>query len=171
MSAAEAIYPTRGSASGLQSARSGKRSMILDSPPASSNNSSRRSFSCAAIPPAANWPAPSDSSGASSSPLSTSSNAIIWWKSSGPSAWGDISSVFALTDAGRKHAQGCLENNQYAGTAPVPLWQYVAAVRAQRLPNGWVAPRGPGQGVRAHGHQLAHPVPTRTRRQLRPFVP
>jgi hypothetical protein len=51
---------------------------------------------------------------------------------------GSVSSVFALSEAGRLRARDALERNQYAGPAPVPLAQYVSAVRAQRLQNGWL---------------------------------
>ena len=40
---------------------------------------------------------------------------------------GNIGSVLALTDAGRERAREALDANQYAGAAPVPLDQYVAA--------------------------------------------
>ncbi|MCC7498033.1 MAG: hypothetical protein IT160_10680 [Bryobacterales bacterium] len=51
---------------------------------------------------------------------------------------GNISSVFKLTETGRKHAARAMESNQYAGVAPVPLWQYAVAVRLQRLNSGWL---------------------------------
>lgn len=51
---------------------------------------------------------------------------------------GSVSSVFALSEAGRLRARDCLDRNQYNGPAPVPLNQYVSAVRAQRLKNGWL---------------------------------
>jgi hypothetical protein len=56
----------------------------------------------------------------------------------GSLGWGSISSVFSLSEAGRTRTHECLERNQYSGPAPVPLDQYVSAVRAQRLPNGWL---------------------------------
>ena len=52
--------------------------------------------------------------------------------------YGDVSAVFALTDAGRERAREALEFNQYAGPAPVPLTQYEAMVRKQRPPDGWL---------------------------------
>lgn len=51
---------------------------------------------------------------------------------------GSISSVFALSDTGRKVARDYLDNNQYIGPAPVPLWQYSEAVQAQKLKDGWL---------------------------------
>jgi len=53
---------------------------------------------------------------------------------------GNISAYFSLSEAGRKLAQEALTTNQYSGRAPVPLEQYEAAVRAQRLNRGWVTP-------------------------------
>jgi predicted ATPase with chaperone activity len=52
--------------------------------------------------------------------------------------YGDVSALFALTDAGRERAHEALEFNQYAGPAPVPLAQYEKMVRAQRPPAGWL---------------------------------
>ncbi|HET8547367.1 MAG TPA: hypothetical protein VFL57_05165 [Bryobacteraceae bacterium] len=56
-------------------------------------------------------------------------------------AMGSISAWFSLSEAGRRAAQECLAANQYNGHAPVPLGQYEAAVRAQRLRRGWVSPQ------------------------------
>jgi predicted ATPase with chaperone activity len=52
--------------------------------------------------------------------------------------YGDVSALFALTDAGRGRAHEALEFNQYSGPAPVPLAQYEKMVRAQRPPAGWL---------------------------------
>src|SRR5437660_2466612 len=52
--------------------------------------------------------------------------------------YGDVSALFALTDAGRQRAHEALEFNQYAGPAPVPLAQYEKMVREQRPPAGWL---------------------------------
>jgi predicted ATPase with chaperone activity len=49
-----------------------------------------------------------------------------------------VGSLFALTDAGRAQARVGLETNQYSGPAPVPLDQYMAQIRRQRQPNGWL---------------------------------
>lgn len=54
---------------------------------------------------------------------------------------GNLSSVFVLSEAGRKHAAQCLDSNRYAGPAPVPLAQYAAVVRRQRLKQGWLSRR------------------------------
>jgi predicted ATPase with chaperone activity len=51
---------------------------------------------------------------------------------------GDISALFTLSEAGRTLAKEYLEACQYAGRAPVPLSQYSAVVRAQRLESGWL---------------------------------
>ena len=52
--------------------------------------------------------------------------------------YGSVSSVFTLSEAGRARARECMEDNQYADRAPVPLAQYVSAVREQRLKSGWL---------------------------------
>lgn len=51
---------------------------------------------------------------------------------------GNISAVYALTEAGRLHAREYLEQNQYAGKAPVPVEQYSTVVRAQRWKDSWL---------------------------------
>lgn len=51
---------------------------------------------------------------------------------------GNVGAVLGLTESGRSHARDALENNQYAGPAPVPLEQYAAAVRKQKQPEGWL---------------------------------
>ena len=51
---------------------------------------------------------------------------------------GASTSLFALTETGRNHARECLENNQYNGPAPVPLYQYTYIVRRQRRAEGWL---------------------------------
>ena len=53
---------------------------------------------------------------------------------------GNMSGIFALTEAGRNLAREYLENNQYAGPAPVPLYQYSEVVRRQRLRENWLSP-------------------------------
>lgn len=53
---------------------------------------------------------------------------------------GNSTAVFALTETGRNYARECMEANQYAGTAPVPLYQYAEIVRRQRRPDGWLTP-------------------------------
>jgi predicted ATPase with chaperone activity len=54
---------------------------------------------------------------------------------------GNISSVFVLSESGRKITQEYLDTNQYTGHAPVPIDQYAAAVRAQRVREGWITPQ------------------------------
>jgi predicted ATPase with chaperone activity len=53
---------------------------------------------------------------------------------------GNMSGVFMLTESGRNMAREFLENNQYAGPAPVPLYQYAEIVRRQRLSENWLSP-------------------------------
>src|SRR5205807_7385753 len=53
---------------------------------------------------------------------------------------GNSSASFSLTESGRTLAREFLENNQYAGPAPVPLYQYTEVVRRQRLPQNWLSP-------------------------------
>ena len=52
--------------------------------------------------------------------------------------FGNISSVFAASDAGRGRAKEYLENNQFLGPAPVPLSTYWDAVRQQTVEAGWM---------------------------------
>ena len=53
---------------------------------------------------------------------------------------GNMSGVFLLTEAGRNLAREHLENNQYAGPAPVPLYQYAEMVRLQKFKDNWLSP-------------------------------
>jgi SpoVK/Ycf46/Vps4 family AAA+-type ATPase len=53
---------------------------------------------------------------------------------------GNMSGIFALTESGRNMTREFLENNQYAGPAPVPLYQYTEIVRRQRLNENWLSP-------------------------------
>ncbi len=53
---------------------------------------------------------------------------------------GNSSGVFFLTEAGRNLAREHLENNQYAGPAPVPLYQYAEVVRLQKFKDNWLNP-------------------------------
>jgi predicted ATPase with chaperone activity len=53
---------------------------------------------------------------------------------------GNSSASFTLTEAGRNLAREFLENNQYAGPAPVPLYQYSEVVRLQKLKEHWLTP-------------------------------
>src|SRR6266404_5692811 len=53
---------------------------------------------------------------------------------------GNMSGVFLLTEAGRNLAREYLENNQYTGPAPVPLYQYTEMVRQQKLKANWLSP-------------------------------
>ena len=53
---------------------------------------------------------------------------------------GNMSGVFILTESGRNLAREYLENNQYAGPAPVPLYQYANMVRVQKLKENWLSP-------------------------------
>jgi predicted ATPase with chaperone activity len=53
---------------------------------------------------------------------------------------GNRSASFTLTESGRILAREFLENNQYAGPAPVPLYQYTEVVRLQKLRDHWLTP-------------------------------
>ena len=53
---------------------------------------------------------------------------------------GNSSAAFSLTMAGRDIAREFLENNQYAGPAPVPLYQYTEVVRLQKFKEHWLSP-------------------------------
>ena len=53
---------------------------------------------------------------------------------------GNMSGIFALTEADRNLAREHLANNQYAGPAPVPLYQYTEVVRRQKLADNWLSP-------------------------------
>jgi predicted ATPase with chaperone activity len=48
--------------------------------------------------------------------------------------------LYALTDTGKNAARECMEGNQYAGPAPVPLAQYSEMVRRQKRADGWLTP-------------------------------
>jgi predicted ATPase with chaperone activity len=54
---------------------------------------------------------------------------------------GNSSGIFALTETGRNLAREFLETNQYAGPAPVPLYQYTEVVRRQKLRDNWLTPQ------------------------------
>jgi len=51
---------------------------------------------------------------------------------------GNSTALLALTEAGRNCARECMERDQYAGPAPVPLAQYADLVRRQRRADGWL---------------------------------
>ena len=51
---------------------------------------------------------------------------------------GNISAIYALTEAGRQHAREYLDACQYAGRVPVPLDQYTEVVRQQRQKENWL---------------------------------
>ena len=53
---------------------------------------------------------------------------------------GNSSGVFALTESGRSLTREYLENNLYAGPAPVPLYQYTEVVKRQKLRDNWLNP-------------------------------
>ena len=67
---------------------------------------------------------------------------------------GNISGVFILTESGRNLAREFLENNQYAGPAPVPLYQYSEVVRLQKLRDNWLSPE---LLVKAFKHLVVEP--------------
>jgi hypothetical protein len=53
---------------------------------------------------------------------------------------GNMSGIFALTETGRNLTREYLDNNQYAGPVPVPLYQYTEVVRQQKLKSNWLTP-------------------------------
>jgi energy-coupling factor transporter ATP-binding protein EcfA2 len=53
--------------------------------------------------------------------------------------YGNVSSVLALTEAGRRVTRDYIDTNQYVGPAPVPVEQYTTAVQAQRFPPNWLS--------------------------------
>lgn len=61
---------------------------------------------------------------------------------------GNSSGIFFLAEAGRATAREYLENNQYVGPLPVPLYQYVEVVRHQRLKDNWLNPETLKQAFR-----------------------
>lgn len=67
---------------------------------------------------------------------------------------GNKSALFALAEAGRNLAREYLEVNQYAGPAPVPLYQYSAVVRRQRQPESWLTPESLAHAYR---HMVVSP--------------
>src|SRR5579871_4691587 len=78
--------------------------------------------------------------------------------------YGLISSVFVLSESGRKRARECYEINQYVGPAPIPINQYTAAVEAQKPPKGWLTRESL---ARAYRHMVTSP---RTLSQIGPAV-
>lgn len=67
---------------------------------------------------------------------------------------GNTSGVFVLTESGRNLAREYLENNQYAGPAPVPLYQYTEVVRRQKLKSNWL---NPSSLLKAFKHLVVEP--------------
>ncbi|HTS29937.1 MAG TPA: hypothetical protein VMH81_28895 [Bryobacteraceae bacterium] len=61
---------------------------------------------------------------------------------------GNVGAVLALTEAGRARAREVLENNLYAGPAPVPIEQYAEMVRQQRPREGWLTKEGLAKALR-----------------------
>ncbi len=77
---------------------------------------------------------------------------------------GSKSAIYALGEAGRNLAREYLDVNQYAGPAPVPLYQYSAIVRRQRQPDNWLTP---DELSEAYGHLV---VPRHILSQVGPAV-
>lgn len=53
---------------------------------------------------------------------------------------GNSSAIFVISEAGRNLTREYLENNQYTGPAPVPLFQYSWFARHQKRKAGWLKP-------------------------------
>jgi predicted ATPase with chaperone activity len=77
---------------------------------------------------------------------------------------GNMSALFTLAENGRQAVRECLDINQYAGPAPVPLSQYAEIVRRQRQPDNWLTPRALTEAFR---HLV---VPTQVINQIGPAV-
>lgn len=73
----------------------------------------------------------------------------------GSLGFGNVSSVFALSEAGRSRAHQCMENNHYAGPTPVPIAQYSPAVRRQQPRTGWLTEKALGEAYR---HMVVSPL-------------
>jgi len=56
----------------------------------------------------------------------------------GSLGFGSVSSIFVISEAGRARVREYLERNQYIGATPVPIAQYSALVRKQRVKSGWL---------------------------------
>lgn len=61
---------------------------------------------------------------------------------------GNMSTVFVLSEAGRKLAQQYLDINTYAGAAPVSIEEYCELVKLQRLEPGWLTREALDQAYR-----------------------
>ena len=61
---------------------------------------------------------------------------------------GNSTVLFGLGEAGKNYARECMESNQYAGPAPVPLHQYTHMIRKQRRADGWLTPEALQQAYR-----------------------
>ena len=56
----------------------------------------------------------------------------------GSLGYGLISSVFTLTEAGRKRTHEASGSSRYTGPAPVPVMQYIDGVKQQKPKEGWL---------------------------------
>jgi predicted ATPase with chaperone activity len=77
---------------------------------------------------------------------------------------GNSTTLFALTETGRDLARECMQHNQYAGPAPVPLFQYNYIVRRQKQRDGWLT-----QEALAHAYRRMVVTP-RVLAQIGPAV-
>ncbi len=83
---------------------------------------------------------------------------------------GNSTTLFALTEAGRSQARDCLENNQYSGPAPVPLYQYTLH-RSAAAAQGRLADAGSaGARLPQDDHDAAGAVTNRAGGQFRQLV-
>ena len=80
---------------------------------------------------------------------------------------GSVSSVFALSEAGRLRARDCLERNQYSGQAPVPLAQYVERGPRSTAEEWMADAASAGRSIPGDGDPSAGPDPGRPGRELR----
>jgi predicted ATPase with chaperone activity len=73
----------------------------------------------------------------------------------GSLGFGNVSSGYAVTEAGRDRAHQYMDDNHYTGPTPVPIAQYAAAVRRQQPKTGWLTEKALGE---AYQHMVVSPL-------------
>ena len=84
---------------------------------------------------------------------------------------GNVSGYYSLTEDGRVRAREYLEENQYVGPAPVPLWQYEHMTRRQRQAEGWLSTAGTGACLPQVDPEPGNPATDRAGREFRQLLP
>ena len=84
---------------------------------------------------------------------------------------GNSTVLFALGEGGKNFARECMESNQYAGPAPVPLAQYTELIRKQRRADGWLTPEALKARLSQDGGDAARSGSDRPGGELGKFVP